>query len=124
MNLAMIPYNPQKSVMELEDDLIKAAHDMESIGLEWADAQALMDQMDDLRRVVLADNMAPEGTASERERVGLVSESYKNHLQALHDARRDAISKKVRYGAAQALFDAIRTILTSKRALIQRGIDS
>lgn len=117
-------YDPStRSLPEMERDLIAFAMESETTGLAWAGAEALKDQLDDMRRVVLSDSMPSEGSFAQKEADALKSEPYKKHLQGLYEARKDANEKKVRYIAAQAKLEAIRTLLSNKRELLKRGIE-
>ena len=110
--------------------MIAFAEEAERLGLEWADADAVLSQFEDLKKVVLSDALPkdsalnPKRTQGEREAEALRSEEYKNHLRALYEAKRRSNAAKVRYSAAQAKLDAIRTILSNKRAMFQRGLEA
>ena len=106
----------------MEADLIKFVVEAERLGLVWAEAQSLYDQLDDLKKSVLAQSMPKEGSQSAKEEQALKSEAYLNHLKGLSAARRDALMSKVRYGASNAKIDALRTILSNKREHAKRGI--
>jgi hypothetical protein len=118
-------YDPStKSIAAMEVDLIRFAIESERAGLKWAAAEAIKDQLEDLRKVVLAENMPKEGPVSAREIVALKTEAYRKHIDGLAAARREANEAKVRYVASQAKSDALRTILSNKRESIKRGIEA
>lgn len=117
-------YDPsQRSLPDMERDLLALCQNMEKLGLEWADADAILQQLEDLKKVVVSDSMPETGSVSYRETEALKSVAYKNHLAGLKEARLQANQAKVRYVAAQAKLDAVRTILSNKRAMLTRGIE-
>lgn len=118
-------YNPQeKSIMEMESDLMRFADDCEKAGMEWASADSICSQLEDLKKVVLAHQMPKEGSIAAREVEALKSEAYLTHLNGLTNARRKVNEFKVKYVSAQARLDAIRTILSNKRELFKRGVEA
>lgn len=118
-------YDPSsKTIQELERDLISFAIEAEKAGLAWADADAVKEQFEDLKKVVLAHNMPKDGSMSLREHEGLLSEEYRIHLEGLYRARKKANEAKVKYVSAQAKLDALRTILSNKREMFKRGVEA
>ncbi len=124
-------YDPSgRTIAEMERDLVAFAVDSEKVGLEWADASSLYDQLDDLKKVILSESMPkqskvdPKMSQAEKEQIALCSPAYRQHLDGLAEARRKANIAKVKYVAAQAKLDAIRTLLSNKRAMFQRGVEA
>lgn len=117
-------YNPQtKTMPELELDLVKFCSESERAGLAWAKADSEKSQLEDFKKIVLNQNMPSGGAYNERERAAMVSEAYRDHILALSAAVYKANEAKVRYSAALAKMEALRTILSNRRELVKRGIE-
>jgi hypothetical protein len=108
---------------DAENELVGLCSKMEVLGTDWAEAQAISDQLEDMKKVVLARLSGGTGSYVERERAAFTSKEYEDHITAISEAKRDAGTKKVRYNAIQAKIDALRTIISNKRAMLQRGIE-
>lgn len=127
----MSDYDPSaRSLPQMEQDLVRFAVESEKTGLEWADASALYDQLEDLKKVILSEAMPKQSklgakmSQSEKEQIALSSEAYRKHLDGLAAARRAANIAKVKYVAAQAKLDAVRTLLSNKREMFKRGVEA
>lgn len=114
----------QVSDMQLEQLLIDKCEDMQTSGLEWAKAQTIADQLENLKKPVLYSNMPSDGSEAAKERVAYSCEAYKNHLEALSIASGRALSAQVQYKASQAKVDALRTLISTRRERVKRGIDA
>ena len=110
------------SVPELERELSKLSWRAEAKGLVWATAQSLYEQLEDFKKVILATAYPPVGTLGQKEAEALKSESYKTHLEGLSVARSKAISARVRMEAEKNRFEAVRTLISNRRAEMQRGV--
>jgi len=118
------PYNvAEKTPQNMEQDLMDQVAIVYDKGATWAEAQAVYEQLDDLKHTVLSQNMTGEGSIASQEMYARTSESFITHLKGLSEARRKALVSKVAYGCAQAKYDALRTLLSNKREATKRGIE-
>ena len=101
------------------------ANDIDTHGTAWAQKKHAADLLDKSTRAVLAQltnavrrETSAQGhnfTRKEAEDIALGSEEYLNHLYAAADARRDANLARVKYEAAQARFEALRSHEATRR---------
>jgi hypothetical protein len=97
------------------------AHDIDTHGTAWAHKKHAADLLEKSTRAVLAqltNAVRKEDitlTRKEAEDVALGSEEYQNHLYATADARREANLARVKYEAAQARFEALRSLEATRR---------
>lgn len=116
----MIPY----TLLELESELSKATT---AIGVHaelHAKAKSDFKKLEDFEKVILAQNTPNEGTVAAKDKAALTSKAYIEHLTALAAAREKYELALGKFTHAQAEFDKIRTIVTNKRVLIEKGIDN
>lgn len=98
------------------------AQDIDTHGAAWAHKKHAADLLERSTKAVLAqltNEVRRENhdmTRKEAEDVALGSEQYQDHLYAAADARRDANLARVKYDAAMARFEALRSLEATKRA--------
>jgi hypothetical protein len=85
-------------------------------GEAWADAEATAQQLEELKKVVLADLMVGEGSVASREQKALASDEYKRHVKGMVEARRSANRARVRYKSLEVLTELRRTQQANLRA--------
>lgn len=92
-----------------------------SAGEAWVNAQSLSDQLDEMKKPLLAQLKlsSPEKTDAGRETWAMAQEEYRNHIEGMVAAKRDANLKRVRYKAAEAWVDAMRTQQATRRAEVR-----
>ena len=93
-------------------------HELERAGLYWADADAAASMYEESKKSVLADlmNETNGGTNVERERHALASRVFKEHVEKMVAARKEANRAKVRYDALRVLAEMRRTEESTRRA--------
>jgi len=105
--------------MCLEKQLDSLPKQINDAGQEWAEANFLYEQMDELKKHVLASLKDEcDGSDAARERVALASEAYKKHINAMCEAHKNALIKKIRYDALCKKFDATRTLVSLEKQKI------
>jgi hypothetical protein len=90
-----------------------------SAGEKWSDLDAAANLLEETKATLLADLMrqAPEGTAlGLREIYAKSDATYKQHIEAMVEARRVANRARVRYQSLQVLADLRRTQESTRRA--------
>jgi hypothetical protein len=123
-----------KSMMDLEEDLCAYAKLAEERGLKYAKARSDFDQLEDLKKVILAEatplsgnyqhnGIERGGSVNDRTNEALKSSRYKEHLAGLAAAREEFYSAQVMYEAARNYFEAVRSVLTSRREQLKRGLE-
>jgi hypothetical protein len=101
------------------------AHDIDVHGTAWAHERHAAESLEKTTRAVLAEltnnvrRENPDLSRKESEDIALGSEQYRTHLYACADANRAANLARVKYEAARARFEAIRTLEATKRAEMQ-----
>lgn len=106
---------------ELEDMLQSMFKKCEEAGSKWANDKALYEDLEDRKKPLLAAlGSKVEGSSAERDRQGLCNKDYTAYLDGLKETRRSFLQSQVAYDMAKARIDAIRTILSNRRAEIQR----
>lgn len=87
---------------------------LDEVGQEWVKAQAKADLLTEATKPELATltmEFIEQGCKSmaEAETRARATEAYKAHVKAMVDAKEKANECKVRYAAAQAWFEALRS---------------
>lgn len=90
------------------------------LGEQWADALAAADLLEETRKSVLAQVMVTSNakSRSEREDSAMQSSIYREHIQAMVEARRVANRKRVLFDAAKIKIDLMRSMNATRRAEI------
>lgn len=98
----------------------KIFHELEEAGLYWADADAAANLYEENKKTVLADLMLEEvGPKTEREMRALASKSYKEHIEHMVAARKEANRARASYEARKVLAEMRRTQEATRRAEAQ-----
>lgn len=91
---------------------------IEKKGKEYAESRALSWQLQELRKVVLAEETKKQSDGSyvEREGKARCTEAYKQHLQGTKEAihRENALKAEVERWSAQ--FEALRSLLSLEKS--------
>ena len=101
-------------IHDLETKMREAVNGIEKYGLEHGNARALSWQMQELRKVVLASEMAKSEAKSVngKELDALQSEAYKLHLEGTKEAIGEEHRTKAMYEKFQAQFEACRSMMS------------
>lgn len=98
----------------------KLAAEIAKAGETWADAEATASQLEELKKVVLAELMnGMDGSVAARETAALATPEYKNHIVGMVSARHTANRAKVRYKALEVLAELKRSQESTRRAEMQ-----
>ncbi len=106
-------------------DPLAISRDIEQFGTDWSHKKHAADLLEKSNKAVLAQLTNAERrrdtslSRKEAEDLAMGSDDYQNHLYACADARRDANLARVKYDAAQARFEALRSLEATKRAEMQ-----
>jgi len=95
-------------------------HDrLRELGLKWSDADAAFKALEDTEKTVLAEAfLSASGTVAEREAKSRTSPEFREHLNAMKDARKAMNAAKVSYEVARVFVDLERTNASGQRALV------
>lgn len=105
-----------------ELDPHRIAHDLETLGSDWAYKKEAADLLEETKSATRAEitnrrrAMDPELSRKEAEDLALGSPEWLEHINAMVVARRDANIARARYDAARARFEAMRTKEATRRA--------
>lgn len=117
-------YDPtNKSLQELEREIFKAIEKEKALAIESAEKNSLYANLEDLKKTVLAQCMPKEGSQASKEEVALRDEEYKKHLEALNIARKDYLIAKAHHGSMEKIFEALRSVLSSRREQLKKGYE-
>ncbi len=96
----------------------KVYHELMEAGRDYADKEAAASLLEETKKTVLAQEMAkyPGMSNAAAESQALASESYREHLERMVEARKAANVAKVRYYAVQTLAELRRTAESTRRA--------
>lgn len=101
-------------------DVEKTFHELEKSGLYWADCDAAASMFEENKKTVLADLMNEgAGPKTEREMRALSSNVYKEHLEKMVAARKEANRARVSYEARKVLAEMRRSEESTRRAEMQ-----
>lgn len=98
----------------------KMFHELEKAGLYWADSDAAASMFEESKKTVLADLMCEgAGPKTEREIRALSSKVYKQHIERMVAARKEANRAKVAYDSRKVLAEMRRSEEATRRAEAQ-----
>ena len=105
--------------LDFQDKFRKAIMEIEKTGKDYALAKGISWQLQEMRKVVLADQIRtfdPEKSVSERENAARTTQEYKTHLEGTKEAIQNELQTKIMYEKATATFEALRSLcsLTKK----------
>jgi hypothetical protein len=100
-------------------DVDALCNELERLGVEWADAKAAADALDDATKGVLGEAFArAEGrNKDEKEYNARQDHGFKKHLDAVDKARRRANVARVRYDVQQVRVELTRSNAATERSL-------
>lgn len=99
-------------------DPTEIAERMRLAGEEWSDLDAAANMLEETRKSVLAElvNQSKGGSIAAKESEALANPDYKEHINKMVEARRNANRARVRYDTAKAWVELVRTSEATKRA--------
>lgn len=98
-------------------DVEKMFHELERAGLYWSDADAAASMYEESKKSVLAELMLDyEGTKVDREMRALSCLVFKEHIEKMVAARKEANRARVKYEALKVLADMRRSQEATRRA--------
>lgn len=108
------------SIPQLETHLIRWINEAEEKGNKWAAAKALFESLDDKKKplvAVLKDRYT--GSDAFKEMKALTEDDHKIFLEGLSGARHKYYEAQVAYDMAKLKIDALRTIISARKAEVQ-----
>lgn len=87
-------------------------------GEEWSDKDAAANALEEAKKTILAEITMNTAGSSEKqkEQIALADYRYKNHLELMVAARKEANKAKVRYDTGKIWAELKRTQESTKRA--------
>jgi len=100
-------------------DADRIAQELSERGLAWADALAAADALEETKKSVLAELMVGSGgkSAAEKEMLALAAPEFRQHIESMVAARRQANRARVRFDTYKAWIELSRTNASTERAL-------
>lgn len=107
--------------IDFETKMSEACKKIEQKGIEYAKHRAISWQLQELRKVVLAEEIRKLDaevykSMAERESLARVSEIYKNHLKGTSEAIEKELISKAEYERWYATFEALRSLCSKNTA--------
>ena len=111
-----------EDLVSLLRDPARFAHAIVKRGEAWADAESAAALLEETRKSVLASQMVGHGDipVSKAEMHALASPVYRQHVEAMVEARRAANKARVAYDGARAMMELARSAEATRR--IEMGI--
>lgn len=101
-------------------DASKLAAELRKRGDEWADTDAAFKALDDATKTILAEVfLGTDGTMAEREAKARASQTVKDHMKDVNEARQKANRARVAYDVYRTYVEMNRTNASSQRALVE-----
>jgi hypothetical protein len=114
----------ESELFKLEEELLSAHEKLYNAGREWAKAKDDYEYLEDMKKTVKANAMPDVGPIGTREFDAEKSVNFQKHLKGISLARKTFLLKDVEYQSIKSYIDSLRTIISNRRTLISRGIDS
>ena len=111
------------TLIELEIEMMKASKAILLEGDIYAEAKSTYEQLIDFKDPVKFAQYTFKGSIALQEAIAKTSQTYQTHLTGIGEARRAFEKAKVRFIHAQSYFEALRTQISNKKVLIEKGID-
>ena len=102
-------------IHEIEMEIRQAIQDIESYGMKYAKARGVSYQLQEQRKVVLAELMKAEDInlpENKRETLARTRERYRQHIEGTGEAIEHELIFKARYEAAYAKYEALRSLMS------------
>ena len=111
-----------EDLVSLLRDPARFSHAIVKRGEAWADAESAAALLEETRKSVLASQMVGHGDipVSKAEMHALASPVYRQHVEAMVEARRAANKARVAYDGARAMMELARSAEATRR--IEMGI--
>lgn len=95
----------------------KLSHEIYTAGESWAEAEAAAQLLEETRKTVLSQIKSKyDGSDAAKETLALATPEYREHLERMVNARRDANKARVRWDSLKIHADLVRTKAASARA--------
>ena len=115
--------SPEKTMTFNPDQIYKT---MLESGEDWADKKAAYMALEDFTKTHLAaaKSRHPGYGVAATEDAARLDPQFKDHLQALSEARHAFFAAEVRWTATKALVDLRRTEAAHERVMLEKGVIS
>lgn len=99
-------------------------HRLEQAGNDYADKEAAASLLEETKNTMLSECMSdwPEDSNAGAETKARRDPRYKEHLEKMVEARRQANRAKVKYFSVQAWIELKRTQEATERVKVQKGL--
>lgn len=105
---------------EIYSKLEASIGEFEKVGLLYAEAKSLSDYLQELKKVILANQMKRfEGSNANREMEALATKEYMIHLDGMRAAASDELRFRVQYEKLRYQIEAFRSLLSLEKEKIR-----
>lgn len=104
--------------MDYEEKFRTVISEMEKAGFEYADAKALSWHLQEMRKVIISNQMksAPGKSMAEKELIARTSQEYLTHLEGTKVAISNELRAKAKYEKLSASYEALRSLSSQETA--------
>lgn len=102
----------------------EALKKIEDVGTQYAEAKAQSWQLQELKQVILSEELlkADGKTVGEREAQARVSQAFRSYLDGAKEAIHKEHKLKVLYEKAYATYEALRSLSSQQTAQMKMGV--
>jgi len=111
-------------ITDFESKMRKAVGDIETYGKEYAVKKAVSWQLQEMRKVVLAEMIRAQNTTlsyADRETFARCSPEYKTHLEGTKEAIQNELTAKAMVEKSQAAYECLRSLCSLYNAQSRIG---
>lgn len=93
-------------------------HKLNESGKEWAEKNALANQLEEMKKIILSrlKSKYPTDSNANAETKAMASDEFETHITGMVEARRQADSAKVEYESRKAYVELMRSAESTRRA--------
>lgn len=126
----MTEYGDRKIIDQQSTELLDLPKKIYQKGTAYAQAKAQYEFLEQMTKTVLAKEMnnqqSPSGgkefSEAKLERIARTSQKYQDHLMAVKEARELSLQAEASYVAVKSRFEAVRSLESTRREQLSKGI--
>lgn len=108
-------------ITNFEQRMQDAVRQIKNFGMAYADAKAVSWQMQELRKVVLAEQIRKieSGTYASKDSQARTSDEYKLHLEGTREAIQSELKLRAQMEAAKASYESLRSLCSLQKKEVE-----
>lgn len=103
-----------KDIYKLEDKLAELAQRVYEAGLILVEKESQFRYLDSMEKIILNENTPSEGSVKDREKYAKTSNTYKTHIIAIEESRKEYLQALYNYKNEERRHDDIKLILMKR----------